>query len=144
METTFTIRHTDVLSKKNFEYFYEAYKVSLQSNCEFRYGVSLVYRNKIIATGCNNYRKGLGRGRRTMHAEIYALNNLRHDRKISPDEKRRFNNIDMYIVKRNSNQAKELNECKSCHDCQIKIDKLKKVGYIKNVFYCTMSPCVKD
>ena len=126
-----------MLNKKVRYFLSEAFKIAQKSTYGKKYGALLVHKGKIISKGYNSYKKGaFTSGKKTMHAEIDAITQLYYHSKLSLEERRRLSGVDLYVVKC-SNTYQGFEDCLLCHDCHIKVSKLIKEGFIKNVFLST-------
>lgn len=125
------------LSKSHRTYFKAAKAISELSDYKQRMGCVIVYKHRIISSGCNKhktnplqkkynrYRFGEDEGIHSVHAEVDALSPLidRDDIDLS--------HVSLYIYRQHKNG--DLALARPCNSCMALI---KKLG-IRNIYYTT-------
>ena len=122
-----------IINRKHDLFLSKAAKIAEKSTMLQKHGAIIVYKNKIIASGYN-YRCSYMNDNYSIHAEVAAISNLFHDKKILPF-------CDIYVVRIAPDSLncclKNSKPCLSCTNFILKYN-LKNIYYSTNFKYETM------
>lgn len=120
----------DISKLKNEQYLQFAAEIAKKSTMTQKHGCIIVYKKQVIATGYNTMPHMYSR---SLHAEINALNKVKHKQSILKDS-------DMYIVRIGTDLFDNvLKYSKPCEDCtrHIVSNKIRRVFYSTNYEFDT-------
>lgn len=114
-----------VINKKHHLFLSQAYEVAKKSNMLQKHGAIIVYRNEIIASGCNYMCNHLYNNY-SIHAEISAISQMFYNKKL-------LEYCDIYVVRISNTYENCLRNSKPCKNCSNFIKKYN----LRNAYYST-------